>query len=114
MDTLPDIGRPPAFGLQEKAEASVDRARFGDGYEQRRPAGLNSIKRVWPLEWTPLTVEQKDTLYQFLFSKAEVEAFLFTPKTHSSPVRVVATDISWRQEGRFYTVAATFTEDHNP
>lgn len=111
MDTLPDIGRPPSFGFTETMEASVDRVSFGDGYEQRRPAGINSVKRAWSPEWSPLTVAQKDTMYDFLLSKKSVEAFLFTPKTHGAAVRVVATGVTWTQQGRFYSVSAVFTED---
>lgn len=89
----------------------VDVVQFGDGYAQRRPAGLNSVRRKWTPRWSPLRLEQKEVLYDFLVSRQGVHAFYFQPKTSSSLVRVVATDIRWVQDGRFYTVSATFTED---
>lgn len=113
IDILPDIGRPPNFSFPETAELAVDKVSFGDGYEQRRPAGLNSVKRVWQPSWGPLTESQKDELYRFLISRKGSYAFLFQPKTHQEMVRVVATDIKWEQipRGRYFNVSATFTED---
>ena len=89
----------------------VDTVQFGDGYAQRRPAGLNNVRRKWSPSWSPLRVEQKDALYEFLISRQGVYAFYFHPKTNAELVRVVATGVSWTQDGRYFTVSATFTED---
>lgn len=113
IDILPDIGRPPEFGFPETPEMMVDRVSFGDGYELRRPAGLNSVKRVWSPVWRPLTEDQRSELYEFLLSRQGVYAFLFQPKQHDDLVKVVATGVKWEQiaEGRFFMVSATLTED---
>lgn len=38
---------PAKANLQEHAR--VNSSKFGDGYEQRRPAGINAISQQWSL-----------------------------------------------------------------
>jgi len=114
MDTLPDIGRQPDYGLAGQPAFAVDTVSFGDGYEQRRPSGLNSVRRSWRVEWTLLDYTQMDALRDFLLSKKGVEAFLWEVEGES--VQVVCKQAPQDSHTNFstYSLSATFTEDFTP
>lgn len=115
MDTLPDIGCQPDFSLTEKPALAVDSVQFGDGYTQRRPSGLNNVRRSWSATWTALPDADAEVLYQFLLSRQGVYAFLWRIPKSSEMVRVVASDIQKSLAyPRYSNVSATFTEDFAP
>lgn len=113
MDYLPDIGRNPDYGLQQAGEFRVQSVSFGDGYTQRRPDGLNSVRRVWSLEWTGLNVEDKNTLIDFLVSKKGAYAFLWEVSDTGEVVKVVCGEMPSYSADTFnsFSVQAKFTED---
>lgn len=116
MDTLPDVGRNPSYGLVENPEFSVDTVSFGDGYEQRRPAGLNSNRRVWSVQWALLTTDQADMLYDFIMSRRGVYAFWWQIPETDEVVRVVCKEAPSKtySDYRLYQLSATFREDFAP
>lgn len=116
MDSFPDIDRCPGYGLTLDSEFNIDTAKFGDGYEQRRPAGLNSVRRVWSLSWEYLTEQQTNTVKDFLLSRKGVYAFFWNTPNTDEVVRVVCKEppsIEYSEYGR-YNVKATFREDFAP
>lgn len=60
----------PDYGSRRQSKARVLEARFGDGYVQRIPDGLNSIGKSWPLNWTLRTRAEITALEGFLESQA--------------------------------------------
>ncbi|MBF8728848.1 phage tail protein [Pseudomonas guariconensis] len=115
METLPDIGRHPDYGLTAAGTFARDVTGFGDGYELRRAAGLQPFRRSWSATWTALGPAQKDTLRNFLNARLGVQAFQCSIPGEGN-LRVICPDppsvthISYN----LYTLTATFTEDLNP
>jgi phage-related protein len=113
MDFLPDIGREPDYGLAGNPSFAVDKTQFGDGYQQRRPAGLNSARRKWSVSWTLLEREQMEALRQFLMSRLGVYAFYWEVPEEDQALRVVCEEppTDTYDGYRYYSLSATFTED---
>lgn len=115
METLPDVGRSPDYGLTAGGTFSRDVTKFGDGYELRRSTGLQPFRREWGVRWSLLNEGQRDTLRDFLNARRGVEAFQCTVPGEGS-LRVICQDppsSTHDTYGRF-TLTATFTEDLNP
>lgn len=114
MDIFPDIGAPDwGFGSDAKAKVAV--SSFGDGYELRRPDGLNHITESWSPVWSSLDPATAYSAYQWLRQRLEWKAFLWAHPTRNSQVRVVCESVSMSDEdfGRS-TLRASFRQDHNP
>lgn len=115
MDTLPDIGRHPDYGLSAAGTFARDVSSFGDGYELRRAAGLQSFRRSWNVRWSLLTEAQRDMLRNFLNARLGVVAFQCTIPGEGV-FRVICAEPPGSSHDTFqrYTLSATFTEDLNP
>jgi phage-related protein len=72
----PPVGPGPA-----SVKATTPRvlmARFGDGYSQRTPDGLNYNGRSVSLDWTALSSTDADTIEAFFIARGGSEAFYYT------------------------------------
>jgi phage-related protein len=101
----------PNIGLSKASEPRVLIAAFGDGYEQRIADGLNTIRRSWELEWSPISVENADAIENFLIARNGVEAFYWTPPHATTPVKVRCA--RWRRANTFWNhdaLSASFIE----
>ncbi|XKE45758.1 phage tail protein [Halomonas organivorans] len=114
MDFLPGIA--PDFGPRRRTQRRIDEARFGDGYAQRRPAGLNSRTDRWQLTWSMLDRDEFETLDDFLRARLGVHAFWWQPPWERQAKRYRCTDLSAQQptSALFGVIEATLEEDHNP
>lgn len=110
-DTFSPEVSPVAGSSYIQTEAKVDRAEFGDGYSQRSPMGLNSIRRAPTLHWDGLTLAQAQTLDAFFTDKAGAEAFYWTRPGESSAE--LFTCASWKgtPQGAVWSFDATFTPE---
>lgn len=116
IDVVPDVGVNPDYGLARTGQFRVRRSSFGDGYERRRPDGINTHIREWTLTWTGLSREQADVLSEFFDSRIGVYAFLWYEPTSGlahqvtspEPCRVVASDYG------SFQVSVTVREDFSP
>ena len=45
-----------------EAKPNILAVKFGDGYEQRIPNGINYKKDVWQVSWENLSTTDKDTV----------------------------------------------------
>ncbi|PTL88866.1 phage tail protein [Halomonas litopenaei] len=111
IDVLPDVcasyspGVSPAF--------SVDTVQFGDGYQQRRPTGLNSVRETWNVSFNNLSQDDYELVYGFLKSRQGVHAFLWQPPWEYAAKRWVCTDLTSTRPSNFQvaSIQATFVED---
>lgn len=112
--TLPDI--PPDFGMEPTPVANVDEVQFGDGYTQRKPAGINYKRTDWSVNWTVLEQDEYDTLYAFLYARLRLTPFWWTPPWESQPKRYICMEISGPRptSARHANLSASFIEDLNP
>jgi phage-related protein len=54
-------------------------SRFGDGYQQIAPNGINNRVASWNIEWAPLTLAEKDTVESVLDSVGSWGILTWTP-----------------------------------
>jgi phage-related protein len=113
METLPDIC--PSYSPTLTPEFAVDTNQFGDGYELRRPAGLNSVTESWQLNWNALSLQEYELLHGFLVARKGVEAFRWQAPWDSVAKAWVCTALTAvRPIGpNLASIQATFKEDHN-
>ncbi len=67
----------PDAGSQHTVKPAVATSKFGDGYEQRMPLGINTLPMTWSLTFTRPRWIGKQIL-AFLRARAGVEAFFWT------------------------------------
>lgn len=68
----------------------VSSTKFGDGYEEVAPAGLNPIQQVWQVQHRNIDRDAADEIEAFLkarFSAAGLESFEYTPLWSTTPLR---------------------------
>jgi len=78
-DSVPFFFWRPSYGTNVTTTPRIISSKYGDGYEQRRPDGINNI-----LIETTLNFENRDDLEclainHFLKTRAGVESFLYIP-----------------------------------
>ncbi len=78
----------PDPGASVESEAGLHTARFGDGYSQRTPTGINNVADTWSLTFTR-EIQELDAISNFLRAHATGEAFQF--KSPRGYVKVVCT-----------------------
>lgn len=71
-----------------ESEPLVSVTKFGDGYEQRRPAGLNNNLEKYSVT---IRVKRGEVRYlrDFLNRHAGVKSFMWTPPYSYQPIKVV-------------------------
>lgn len=70
-------------------EPRVLETRFGDGYSQRAPDGLNPIAQQWEVRFTGVDNDIGDAILAYFRAAGAVEAFEWTPLWHTIPIKVV-------------------------
>lgn len=112
METLPNI--PMAYEPQITSEFAADVVRFGDGYVQRRPSGINSVTETWSVEWLNLGRADYEVVYQFLQVRKSVEPFLWQPPWEDAPRVWVCESLSSTRPTAPNTgsIQASFVEEH--
>ncbi|WP_322092819.1 phage tail protein [Paraburkholderia bannensis] len=104
------------------AEASVEPrvvvAQFGDGYAQRRAAGINTQDQVWALNLYNRRQALADEVLDFLTERNGVDVFNWSPPRTSKTLNVICPEWSWSYGDmlpggeRVINIAATFQEVH--
>ena len=60
-------------------------AKFGDGYEQRTPNGINYTKQQWNISWENITLADLTTIEAAIASaRYGADAFTWTPFNEAS------------------------------
>lgn len=77
----------PREGMQVSEKPSVVRVRFGDGYEQRRPTGLNPQLKTFQAVFRVTDESTRRWLDEFLSWHGGYRAFLWRPPKHNRTVR---------------------------
>ena len=86
----------PREGMQVSEKPSVVRVRFGDGYEQRRPTGLNARLKTFQAV--------------FRVTDEPTRAFLWRPPKHNRTVRVVCREWSVTDNARYSDFSCTIEQ----
>lgn len=103
-----------------EVEARVAEVRFGDGYAQRSPDGLNPIGEAWDLVFDAVDDSIGDAIENFLRARTTslvAEAFDWSPiwLTPTTAIRVVCKRWSRvRVDLGISTITATFERVYEP
>lgn len=70
---------PPSYGSSVSRTPRIKSLQFGDGYEQRQPDGINTVRDVWSLSFNNITTAESATIETFLNDLGGTQYFLWTP-----------------------------------
>jgi phage-related protein len=80
-------------------------SKFGDGYEQVAPNGLNNVIDTWDIIWGGLTTSEYQTVMTALRSVGTWGVLLYTPCDEPLAKKFrVAGDVTATREGTTYKV----------
>jgi phage-related protein len=95
-----------------KVSFRVTETKFGDGYAQTSPDGLNPVSRTWPLTFAG-TADEIGEITAFL--EAHVgRSFLWKPPLSAQRLFQCRGYEPRDEGGQFYTISTTFVESHQP
>ncbi|MBK5072235.1 phage tail protein [Budviciaceae bacterium CWB-B4] len=78
----------PVPGMSVPTEPNVRVVKFGDGYEQRQPKGINNNLKTYSLTFR-VPRHEFWVIDDFLTSHGGVDAFWWTPPLRYEPIKVV-------------------------
>lgn len=84
----------PREGMSTSLTPKVSVVKMGDGYEQRRPTGLNSQLMTFQPVFRVTTRESRHALEAFLVDHGGYQAFLWRVPAHNRTIRVVCREWS--------------------
>nr|WP_072052427.1 phage tail protein [Escherichia coli] len=96
--------------MQVSEKPSVVRVRFGDGYEQRRPTGLNPQLKTFQAVFRVTDESTRRWLEEFLSWHGGYCAFLWRPPKHNRTVRVVCREWSVTDNARYSDFSCTIEQ----
>jgi phage-related protein len=109
------------FDWAESAKLTLDEeprvlgAKFGDGYEQRLPDGINNMPQAWDLNFEQVDNAIADDITNFLRARAGWEAFDWTPKWGTVAIRVKCPKWSRSPDGEALSrISARFEQVFEP
>ncbi|MBJ9211190.1 MULTISPECIES: phage tail protein [Citrobacter] len=79
----------PREGMQSSVSPSVTTIKFGDGYEQRRPTGLNHQLINFQPVFRITSDNSRTALEAFLAEHGGYKAFLWRPPKYNRTLKVV-------------------------
>lgn len=96
----------------------IGATRFGDGYEERAPAGLNPITQSWSIRHVGVENEIADEIMAFLQARVSavtgLEAFDWVPLWATTAIRVTCRQ--WRRvqddDPATSSIDAVFVQEH--
>ncbi len=100
----------------DQVEPAVVLAKFGDGYAQRRPDGINTQEQKWSLEARNQRLAVADEIVAFLSARNGVDVFNWTPPRTDTPLDVICPTWTYAygdmlpDGSRLYNVTMTFEQ----
>lgn len=102
----------PDEGMDVQVRPRVVETKFGDGYSQEIPDGINSDLDALRPKWTNARYWEAQPILDFLRPKAvSREPFWWTPNGESAPrsLKCIRFTYAWKK-GRFCDIQADFEE----
>ncbi|EAW9117713.1 phage tail protein [Salmonella enterica subsp. enterica serovar Chandans] len=100
----------PREGMKSTSAPAVVEIKLGDGYSQRRPAGLNALLKSWSPSFRVNTHEDAAALEAFLAGHGGYRAFLWRPPLLNRTVRVVCKEWESVQNGAYTDFSCKFEQ----
>ena len=82
---FPDIA--PSRGSRPSVQTRLKQAKFGDGYAQSAPDGLNHIEKTFEFQLRDAPIADCQTVLDFLEARAGHEPFTFQPFGYDAAVQ---------------------------
>lgn len=107
---------PDYNGTSNDFEPKTKRAKFGNGYSQRAPDGLNTIPDMWQVSFSARHFgDETELIINFLKAQKGAAYFLWTPPRSSTQIKVICEKFSRRPAaGPYDDVTATFEQVYDP
>lgn len=108
--SLPIFSYKPSFSTKATKTANLYEAKFGDGYSQRTPMGLNNVVQSWDVAFTNISTALATSIDTFLAGQGGSEPFYWTPPYQAQAKFICK---AWRWEPSATdknTVTATFDQ----
>lgn len=102
----------PVAGFSRRCEPKIKLVKFGDGYQQRSPAGINNKLRTYSASFRDDANVIKD-IDDFLFERGTVESFLFVPYGEFEQKVVICKSWSVVENGTKGELSAVLEEVRN-
>jgi phage-related protein len=77
----------PSFDSKLSQEPKITVTKFGDGYEQRTPNGINNSPEIWSVEFTASSASYPEVL-TFIRARKGVESFYWATPFNQNKVFV--------------------------
>lgn len=109
------VGVDAAPGSSVETEPKVRRAEFGDGYIQRSPNGINSIRDKFTVMAKNVTPAQALEIIAFMKARKGCESFYWTPTDEVTPRKFICS--KWDRDFADHearTMKLTFEEVFDP
>lgn len=92
-------------------QPAVYSARFGEGYEQNTPRGINFMPQSWEVQFKCRSSSVADAILAFLAGQGGNQKFQWTPPRATSPITVLCRKWSdTSRPGGVTAVSATFEQ----
>lgn len=99
----------PSRGFTAASTPKVNVSKFGDGYSQRTPSGINVIEQTWELSFQSIDVTTANAIEAFFVQRKGATPFSWLPTGEVSEVRVVCTKWNKTYDSHLSsTITATF------
>lgn len=72
---MPTFTWKPDYSAARRNDARLDEAKFGDGYSQRSPNGINTLMEAWDLSFTLRTKVEITEIVTFLETQKGAYSF---------------------------------------
>lgn len=104
----------PDFGSNADVKTAVTQVKFGDGYEQRIPQGMNAVSEAWALQFNQREESEATAILTFLKARAGVESFAWTTLDGDDIVVVCRSWSKTKMKGGRQSITATFEQVFEP
>ena len=104
----------PSFTASLEEQPIIRRVKFGDGYEQRLPYGLNTQPKKWSLQFLNRTDTERDNILTFLRARGAAESFDWTDPNGYVGKWICAQWNLSQVSCNFNNITATFEEVFEP
>ena len=104
----------PSFTASLEEQPIIRRVKFGDGYEQRFPYGLNTQPKKWSLQFLNRTDTERNNILTFLRARGAAESFDWTDPNSYVGKWICAQWNTSQESCNFNNITATFEEVFEP
>lgn len=96
---------------QGKVEFRISEMRYGNGYSQRTPDGINAVIEMWDVAWENITSTEFNNIVAALDTAKGVDYFIWTPPGSSSSKKFIAKSYTKSvMSGDVYSVSASLEQ----